>query len=129
MTTAPWILGISASHDGAACLLHGHDLVVARGDVDRPAGAAQLAADLHDPGHADGGGLGEQLLDRHRLLAPAGEVHVAVVVDDRVRQRLGSRRPLVRIAHPRTRSRIASASSSGAWVGIQWLTTGSSTKR
>ena len=29
MTTAPWILGISASHDGAACLLHGHDLVVA----------------------------------------------------------------------------------------------------
>ena len=29
MTTEPWVLGISASHDGAACLLHGHELVVA----------------------------------------------------------------------------------------------------
>jgi carbamoyltransferase len=29
VTTKPWILGISASHNGAACLLHGDDLAVA----------------------------------------------------------------------------------------------------
>lgn len=29
MTRPPWILGISASHDGSACLLRGHELVVA----------------------------------------------------------------------------------------------------
>ena len=29
MTIEPWVLGISASHDGSACLLHGQELVVA----------------------------------------------------------------------------------------------------
>ena len=52
----------------------------------------QVAADLHDPGHADGGGRGERLVDRRRGVAVRGDVEVAVVVDDRVRQRLRCRR-------------------------------------
>ena len=63
-----------------------------RGGLDRPAGAGQVAADLHDPGHADRGGRGERLVGGQPVAV--GDVEVAVVVDDGVRQRLGGRRPL-----------------------------------
>ncbi len=63
------------------------------------------------------------------LLAVAGDVEVAVVVDDRVRQAVGERRP--RVAHAVSpapiRSRIAATSGSAAWVGIQWVTPSSTT--
>ena len=60
-----------------------------------------------------------RLLDREPVVA-VGDVEVAVVVDDRVRQRLRGRGALAHATDP-TRESTASATTCGACVGSQWL--------
>ena len=70
----------------------GHQGVVGGRRLDGPPGTGQVAADLHDPGDSHGRGQGEGLHDRGRALVTPAQVHVAVVVHHRVRQRLGDLR-------------------------------------
>jgi hypothetical protein len=57
------------------------------GSLHRPPGSGEVTADLHDPAYADARGEGDRL-GRLQPFA-VGDVEVSVVVDDRLRERLG----------------------------------------
>ena len=122
--------------------------VVGRRRLDRPPGARQVAADLHDPGDADAprrprarrrrrasrrrrrcrGGSGCRRPGAAAAPAPAGARGCGGHRSSpRWAPAGGWARRSARSPDRAIRARIASANASGAWVGIQWLTPSSTT--
>ena len=95
----------------------GDERVVRRRGLDRPPRARQVAADLHDAGHARRRRPRRSPRRAGRSRVAVGDVEVAVVVHDRVGQRLGRGRPSGRggrrglLGGARRGSRVTSASA------------------